>query len=570
MAKRVSVESTGEAYLELLAARGVEYLFGNAGTDFAPLIEAYAKRGAQGQHLPRPLTVPHETIAVGMAHGYTMVTGRPQVVMVHVIVGAANALVGVINAARCNVPMLFTAGRNPITEWGMRGSRDRQIHWAQESFDQAGMAREWVKWDYELRNFIQLETVVDRGLAIAQAEPQGPVYLTLPREVLAEPQEHFEYGEASRAPQPGDTVSNPETIAQAARLLAEARHPLIITKAAGRDPRAVAAMVRLAEACGAGVAESAPTYMNFPQDHPLHAGFDSTPHLEAADAIVIVESDAPWFPHLKRPRPETRLIQVGVDPLFSRYPIRGFGADVAVAGAPRLSLAALADAVTPLVDPAAVAARRARWTEDNARRREAWAATARRVSADAPLDMAWVSRCVGDVIDDRTIIVNEYDLDQTQAVLRKPGTYFGSPQSGGLGWGVGAALGAKLAAPDHTVICCVGDGSYMFGAPTAAHFVARAHGLPVLYVVFNNRAWNAVKRAVTSMVPDGWTKKTGSMPLSDLEPSPAYEMVCQASGGYGERVEDPAALPAALQRGLRAVREEKRQALIHVVCKKPA
>ena len=183
--------------------------------------------------------------------------------------------------------------------------------------------------------------------------------------------------------------------------------------------------------------------------------------------------------------------------------------------------------------------------------------------------MLWVSRCVGELIDDRTIVVNEYDLDATQACFRTPGSYFGSPQSGGLGWGVGAALGAKLAAPDHTVICCVGDGSYMFGAPTAAHFVSRAHGLPVLYVVFNNRAWNAVKRAVTGLAPEGWTAKTGSMPLSDLEPSPDYEMVCQASGGHGERVEDPAELPAALQRALHAVRVEKRQALLNVICKKP-
>jgi hypothetical protein len=153
MAKRISVESTAEAYLELLASRGVDYFFGNAGTDFAPLIESFAKRQTQGQHLPRPLTVPHETVAVAMAHGYTMVTGRAQVVMVHVIVGAANALAGVINAARCQVPMLFTAGRNPLTEFGLPGSRNRQIHWAQESFDQAGMLREWVKWDYELPTY---------------------------------------------------------------------------------------------------------------------------------------------------------------------------------------------------------------------------------------------------------------------------------------------------------------------------------------------------------------------------------------------------------------------------------
>jgi len=192
MQKRAAVESTAEAYLELLAARGIEYLFANAGTDFAPLIEAYAKRDAQGQTAPRPITVPHEVPAVAMAHGYAMVSGRPQAVMVHVIVGAGNAVGGIINAARSNVAMLFSAGRNPITEAGHAGSRDRPIHWAQESFDQAAMVREFVKWDYELRSASDLETVVDRALTLAQAEPQGPVYLTLPREVLAERREAIE------------------------------------------------------------------------------------------------------------------------------------------------------------------------------------------------------------------------------------------------------------------------------------------------------------------------------------------------------------------------------------------
>jgi acetolactate synthase-1/2/3 large subunit len=569
MAKRVSVASTGEAYLELLAARGIEYFFGNAGTDFAPIIEAYAKRQAEGRHLPRPVTVPHEVVAVSMAHGYTMVTGRPQVVMVHVIVGAANALVGLINAARCHVPMLFTAGRNPITEWGMRGSRTRQIHWAQESFDQGSMVREWVKWDYELRNALQLETVVDRALAIAQAEPAGPVYLMLPREVLAESLEHFEFTETSRAPRPGDTVAAPDQVAAAARLLAEARRPLIVTKAVGRDPGAVAPLVALAEAAGAAVVEQAPTYLNFPQDHPLHLGFDSAPWLEEADAIVVLESDAPWFPHLKRPRPETRLLQIGVDPLFSRYPIRGFGGDLALAGTPRLTLAALAETVRGLADAEAVAERRARWAEEHRRQRAAWAAAGRRAAEARPIEMAWVSRCVGEVLDDRTIVVNEYDLDQSQVCQRRPGSYFGSPQSGGLGWGVGAALGAKLAAPEQTVICCVGDGAYIFGAPTAAHFVSRAAGLPVLYLVFNNRAWNAVKRAVTGYAPEGWTARTRNIPLSDLEPAPDYELVCRASGGHGERVEDPAELPGALARALRVVREERRQALLNVICAKP-
>src|SRR5919109_4768093 len=231
MTKRASVETTAEAYLELLAARGVEYFFGNAGTDFAPIVEAYARRYAHGQTLPRPLTVPHEVVAVSMAHGYAMVTGRAQAVMLHVIVGTANGLGGVMNAARANVPMLFTAGRNPITEQGFRGSRDRQIHWAQESFDQGAIVREFVKWDYELRNFAQLETVVDRALAIASAEPAGPVYLTLPREVLGERQETFEDSATSRAPRPTETVAARAGVAKAAQILACATHPIILTKA---------------------------------------------------------------------------------------------------------------------------------------------------------------------------------------------------------------------------------------------------------------------------------------------------------------------------------------------------
>jgi acetolactate synthase I/II/III large subunit len=568
MTKKIAIESTAEAYLEMLAARGVEYLFANAGTDFAPLIEAWAKRLAQGQALPKPVTVPHETPAVAMAHGYAMVTGRPQAVMVHVIVGAANALAGIINASRVGVPMLFTAGRNPITEAGMPGARNRPIHWAQESFDQAGLAREFVKWDYELRNFVQLETVVDRALAIASAEPQGPVYLTLPREVLSEAQESFEYSPTSRAPKPLATVAGPEAIAEAAKVLAAARRPLILAKAAGRDPAAVASLVALAEALGAPVVDQFHTHMNFPQDHDLHGGFDGAPYLADADAIVIVESDVPWFPSLKAPRADAKLIQIGVDPLFTRYPIRGFGADVALPGSPRLTLAALAEALKTQLDARVVAERRAKVAAAGRERRAAIESRARALRNDAPIDMAWLSRCVGDVIDDRTIVVNEYDLDASQCCFRTPGTYFGSPSSGGLGWGVGAALGAKLAKPDHTVICTVGDGAYIFGAPTAAHWVARAYDAPVLWIVFNNRAWNAVKRAVTSHAPDGWAKRTG-MPLTELDPPPDYEMVCQASGGWAEKVEDPAVVPDALRRALKVVREERRQALLNVICKKP-
>ena len=175
-------ETAADAWLGLLAARGIEYLFANGGTDFAPVVEAYAKGQKLGWRLPQIVIVPHENMGVAMAHGYAMVTGRPQAMMVHVGVGTANSLNGLINASRQNVPILFTAGRTPITESGaVPAARNNYIHWAQEHFDQGGMLREFVKWDYELRHAEQVETVLDRALAIAKSEPQGPVYVTLPR-----------------------------------------------------------------------------------------------------------------------------------------------------------------------------------------------------------------------------------------------------------------------------------------------------------------------------------------------------------------------------------------------------
>jgi acetolactate synthase I/II/III large subunit len=311
------------------------------------------------------------------------------------------------------------------------------------------------------------------------------------------------------------------------------------------------------------------TFLNFPHDHPLHAGFDPGVGLEEADLVLVVEADAPWYPRLKAPRPDTRVIQLGADPLFARYPVRGFAADLALGGHPPLTLAALADAVRGLVDPGVIRDRTERWAAHHRQQRQVWARQAEATATARPIEMAWLSRCLGEVVDDRTVVVNEYDLDITQVVFRRPGSYFASSPAGGLGWGLGAALGAKLADREQTVIACVGDGAYIFGAPTAAHFVSRAYGIPVLVVVFNNRAWNAVKRAVNSFAPEGWAARAEVMALSDLDPAPDYELVCRASGGHAERVEDPAALPEALGRALRVVREEKRQALLNVICRKP-
>jgi acetolactate synthase-1/2/3 large subunit len=168
------------------------------------------------------------------------------------------------------------------------------------------------------------------------------------------------------------------------------------------------------------------------------------------------------------------------------------------------------------------------------------------------------------VLAEDAIVVNEYPLALEEMTIREPGRYFGTPPSGGLGWGLGAALGAKLAARERTVVCALGDGSYMFGNPTPGHFVSEANGLPVLFVVFNNARWAAVHRATLADFPDGYAAKAGSPPFAALEPAPRFEHVIRASGGHGETVTEPAALRPALERALRVVREEQRQALVDV------
>src|SRR5207244_3376431 len=336
--RRLEAETTAEAYLELLKDRGIDVFLVYCGTDSASLVEAFARFETESGRAPRPLVVPHEFVAVSMAHGYYAAGGRPAAVMVHVNVGTANASTAIISASRANVPIFMSAGRTPITEEGLPGARDVHIHWAQESFDQAAMLREYVKWDYELRNAAQLESVVDRAFEVMLTEPRGPVYLTLPREVLAQRLESISLSSPPRRQARSDRLPDPKRIDEAGRLLAAARFPLIITTAAGRDARAVPALTALAEAGGIGVLESSPTDLNFPQRHPLHLGFVPAAGLDEtlgeADVILVVDSDVPWFPAIQKPADDATIIHLGIDPFFSRYPMRSYPCDVPIVAEP--------------------------------------------------------------------------------------------------------------------------------------------------------------------------------------------------------------------------------------------
>ena len=514
--------------------------------------------------MPKAVIVPHENLGVAMAHGFTMLTGRPQAMMVHVGMGTANAINGLINAARMQIPMLFSAGRTPLTESGaVFGARNNYIHWAQEHFDQGAMLREFVKWDYELKHSEQIEPALDRALAIARSAPEGPVYLTLPREILAAPFVATLSDQRPLLVPATPPAADPEALDEVARLVAKAEHPLLITANAGRSAEAAAALTALAEQFAVPVVHYRPRYFALSTEHPMHAGWEPHALLKGADLVLVVDCDVPWLISQANPRAQARVVHIGPDPLFARYPLRSFRTDIALTGLVAPSLAQLLErALQHAPAQSRLAARRKEMAERNEAARRS--GRAGRATVPSTLSVRYASACLNSIQDANTIVVNEYPLLLEEMEVRESCRYFASSPAGGLGWGLGAALGAKLAAPGKTVICAVGDGAYMFGNPTPAHFVADAMKLPVLFVVFNNARWAAVHRSTLGMYPKGEAARAEDPPFAVLEPSPRFEKVIEASGGYGEAVTEAKELLPALQRALRVVQEEKRQALVNV------
>jgi acetolactate synthase-1/2/3 large subunit len=545
---------SAEAYIARLGERGIDYVFANAGTDFAPIVEALHRKRANGK-IPRFMVVPHENVAMAMAHGYYRIAGKPAAVMVHVTVGTANSLNGIINAARDNVPVLLAAGRTPLTETGSIASRNRPIHWGQESFDQGGMLREYVKWDYELRSGQPVAAVVDRALDIAMSEPRGPVYLTLPREVLVAPavpgRREGTRPLGSLAPEPARAA-----IEQAAALIAKAEFPVIVTSSVGRAAAAVTALAALADEFALPVVQAEARDMNLPTDHAMHLGHNPGELLPKADVVIVIDSVVPWMPRVHQPRKDAKIIHISADPLETRYPFREIDADLFVSGSSLAALtmlrATLAEAMkgkTPAIEARrkALAALREELT---AKRRK----FVESVKDQRPIHPAWLAACINQVKAEDAIVISELGAPLPHLALTKPLTFMGGLLSGGLGFGLGAGLGAKLAAPEREVIVTVGDGSYMFGNPIPYHYVARAEKLPTLTVVANNESWLAVRQSTLDVYPDGNAAKANVMALTELKPSPDYEKVVETCGGKGERVEGPADLVPALRRGLDAVR----------------
>jgi acetolactate synthase-1/2/3 large subunit len=565
----ISVSDTitaGGAILARLKAVGVDYIFANSGTDFPPIIEGLAEAEARDIPLPKAVVIPHENAAMGMAYGYFLASGRPQAVMAHTNVGLGNCATGAINAATEHVPVLLFSGRTPATERGRLGTRSVPIGWGQEMRDQTALVREAAKWDYELRFPEQAAEVVDRAYAIASSTPKGPVYVCLPREVLCEPCPSAGLAAPSRIA--AAAVAPPEAALQeAARLLAEAKRPLIVAQRGAGSSESFRILSEVVADWGIPVVQYWAIQLAIATDHPMAVSTDPAPWLREADVVLVIDSLAPWSPAIHELAPGCRVIQAGPDPLYSRFPVRNFAADLSLVGEVSEVIDALARAMAPLRagHEERCAARAARIADRSRVIRSAILAKAEEGGAAELMTKSFVSLTLSRAIAGRRAsVLSELGAPLEPLTLREHGSWYQEPHSGGLGWSFPCALGMKLADPDRLVIATMGDGSYMFANPVACHQVAEALGINVLILVLNNLEWGAVRQSVLGIYPDGYAARTNTMPLTSLEPSPDFTLVAKASRAWSVKVEDSKELAGVLEAAIDHVTAGRGHALVEI------
>ena len=340
---------------------------------------------------------------------------------------------------------------------------------------------------------------------------------------------------------------------------------MLIASSVGRLPEEAEVLARLSLRFGLPVVAHTPRFACLASDHPLHHGFDPAPYLDDADPIVVIESDVPWLPSIKAPRATARIAHIGEDPAYLGYPMRGFASHLSIAASAGVALSALEAAMQRREDRLGASPARRAWAQARA---QAFRLQARsRVCADAAhISPEYLSQCIAEVAGPDGLIINEYQLRLEHCARLRPGTYFALSPAGGLGWSVGAALGARLAAPGRLVVAAIGDGGFIFANPTACHWAAAAHALPILIVIFNNGRYGAVRNATLAMFPSGAARTDNSGPaLWDLTPRPPFEAIARAHGAFARRVEQAEDLRGALAAAREAVLQEKRHALVDVI-----
>jgi len=555
--------------LEGLNEIGVDYLFCNFGTDHAPIIEELANRKQRGEPVPKTIRCAHENTAAHMAAGYALMTERGQGVLVHVDVGTANTANAMHNLFRSRLPVLLMAGKAPYTtSHELTGTRDTYVHFVQEPFDQGSLVRPYVKWEWTLPSGVVVKEALRRAHTIMQSEPRGPVYLMMARETLA-----ADWDEADIRRYPADQfagaaqgAADPELVAQLAARIAAAQNPMLITAYAGRNADASRAIEELAEFAGIAVYESN-FVNNISHEGPCFLGFVPDKHLPEADLGLLFDIDVPWFPRDVQPKEGSYCAQIDVDVLKTASPMWTFPSSLRLQGdsARILSqlLAKLKEIATPKFREAAAAR-----VKSFEKVRTARLDRAKQLAADKgkpdEINPHYLFAELAKLIEPTDIVFNEAVRNSGALALQIPRPLPGTMSrvgGGGLGSSGGMALGAKLAAPDRMIIQVVGDGSFYFNCPSSVFAAAKQYKLPFLSIVLDNTGWSAVKESTLRVFPDGKAKATKEFE-AELAPDVDFAKVGEAFGAYGEKVSDPAEVPAALARCVEAVRSG-RAAVLH-------
>jgi acetolactate synthase-1/2/3 large subunit len=571
VARKSNVPDFATAYylLEGLNEIGVDYVFCNFGTDHAPIIDEMAHRRKRGEPMPSVVRCPHENTAAHMAAGYALVTGRGQGVLVHVDVGTANTANGMHNLFRSRLPVLLMAGKAPYTvNDELVGSRDTYVHFVQEPFDQASLVRPYLKWEWTLPSGVVVKEALRRAYSIMQSEPRGPVYLMMQRETLTQ---HWNADEIRRYTADHFAATSgggadPKLIAALADRLLKAENPILITGYAGRNEHASRAIDALAQFAGIAVYEANVTN-NISHDSPCFVGFTADDAVPKADVGLLVDVDVPWFPSDVQPKENAFWAHIDIDTLKPGSPMWTFPGNMRMQGDSGRILDQLLEELKARVTPRFTEAAAARLKRIKAAR-DKRIARAAELAADkgkpGAINPHYLAAELAKLLDDEDMIFNE-GVTNAPAVLmqiprRVPNTTVRAG-GGGLGWSGGTALGAKLAAPDRLAVQICGDGGFYFGNPTSVFAVAQQYKLPILTIVMDNTGWNAVKQSTLRVFPEGQAKSAGAFE-ANLAPDVHFAKVGEAFGAHAEEVSDPASVPAALERCVKAVRGG-RAAILH-------
>jgi len=544
-----------QTMLRVLGKMGVEKIFASPGSEWSPLWEALAEPGVEG--MPQYYSTRHEEIAVGMASGYAKSTGKLPAVVIHTTVGALHATMAMRGALHEQVPMVVFAGES--IGFGEDGGPDVGGQWQGHLGDMGGPAKlvdHTVKWSFGVNTKSILPSTVQRACRLAMAGPRGPVFVSVPMEYLFENMTKDLPSELGSAPL---ATADPKGIEELADLLAGASHPVIVAEDSRKTLKAVECLVEIAELLGCRVAETRSTgAINFPRTHPLHSGYDAKEGVQGADVIFLLAVIAPWHPASITPSPGAKVAMLDENPLRAEIPYYGYQSDLCLTGEIETSLEHLLAALKKRVSKGD--ASRARRAEDlkakNDARRKKWRADAMELANQKPMDTRWVAHELSQVLPADAMVVEE-TITHRLAIHRyldglKPGSFFAGC-IGGLGTGLATALGVKAANPKRPVVCLIGDGSFSYDPAPAAYGAAQEHNLPFLTIMFNNQGYLSQKSGIPRYYPGGWAVKSNNFSGLHIAPCPEYSLLIKAFDGYGEKVEEPAEVRKAIERGLRAV-----------------